>query len=76
MGWKCWVATGLILQMAAFIPGALNTLCPEPTRSEGHGVVIDFVAYVSKRDRIVIALGFALVSLGSLFQVVGLLRSP
>jgi len=76
MGWKCWIAIGLVLQMLAFVPAAWNALYPEPVNSQGQGVVIDFIESVSKRDRVVVFLGFALVCLGSVFQIIGLLRSP
>lgn len=76
MGWKCLIAIGLVLQMLAFVPAAWNTLYPEPSRSEGEGVVIDIIEQTGNRDRIVTALGFGLLCLGSIFQIVGLLRSP
>src|SRR5579864_7558927 len=54
MGWKCWIAIGLVLQMLAFVPAAWNALYPEPVNSQGQGVVIDFIESVSKRDRVVV----------------------
>ena len=76
MEWKTWVAIGLVLQVISFVPSAWNTLYPEPIRHEGEGPVYEVVEEVSKRDRIVLLLGFALVSLGGLFQATGLLMSP
>lgn len=58
MAWKFWVAIGLVLQMSSFLPAAWSVLDPEPSRSEGEGVVIGIVEHASKRDRVVTALGF------------------
>lgn len=76
MEWKTWVAIGLILQVISFAPSAWNILCPEPIKQEGQGFIYEIEEKVSKRDRIVLLLGFALVSLGAVFQITGLLKSP
>lgn len=76
MGWKCWVLVGLVFQMLAFVPAAWSLLCPEPSKSKGEGVVFDIVEHASRRDRVVTALGFSLLCLGSIFQIIGLWQSP
>ena len=76
MEWKTWVAIGLVLQVISFVPSAWNTLYPEPIKHEGEGFVYEVVEEASKRDTIVSLLGFALVGLGAIFQITGLLKSP
>lgn len=77
MTWKAWIVTGLLLQVAAVLPTAILVLLSTSAKfSQEVGTVVQVSDRAGRREWSFILAGFALIAVGAICQIVGVLRSP